>query len=1074
MGTPSSREDRYARAEELLGDWLAARETGGSESFSALAERHGEIAAELQELGRELGVLDDAIAAGRAQVAAQRAEVQRMLSELGARSDFGSRYVVEAEVGRGGMGAVFRAQDKRLDRSLAMKVILGQADANRSGRAPAVSPHLLQRFLKEARITGRLEHPGIVPVHEVGVDAAGCAYFTMKLVKGRTLAEVLARSSSRGAEWSRSRVLQVIQRVCEALAYAHEQGVVHRDLKPQNVMVGDFGEVYVMDWGLARCVGEAPESGANDVASPDFAGLTHDGAIVGTPAYMPPEQAAGRLNEVGPHSDVYAIGAMLYEMIAGHPPYCGPEEDQEGSNLVRRIAHGPPVKLATRSAPPELVAICERAMAHEWCERYATVGALASELGAFLDGRVVRAYASGTWAELVKWVQRNRGLAAAAVVALVAIVGGSIGSLVSAQAASDRAEETAVIASFQQQQLSRIDVEGMGTRLRRRILDAAEPSLREAAEHSLDAVSFPDIARATLQDAVFHPALSAIDKGFANRPVVRASLLDAAANAMRELGLVDEALAPQREAFELRRTHLGEAARETLTSWNDLGGVHLMRGEFDEAERCFRAALEMCSRSYGADDVDTASLSLSLGVLLASKGAVGEAEKCMRNALRVYRLVHGQRHHETLGAINCLGGLCLECERYDEAWALLAEALEGFRETLGPTAVDTLVVLNNQANLLHQMGDLREALAVAREAAQGFRESRGLDDPMTLNAIDSEAVLCFDAGDLDRSELLHHEVLAARRRVLGSAHVDTIASLLGVARCQRERGQFEEAATAFRAAMATALRAHGEGDRTTLRAMHALAMTEHELGHDDVANDLLRRCIDLSTKALGGADEDTLLAQVDEATVARERGDLATAKSTYEIACRDARGGGPSLHRALAAALDGLGITLGLQGSVDAALASLREARSLRRHLHGDDDYRTLAVTVHEADVLIAAARPAQAVDELMPLESAARHAFAGARSEGLVAYLTTLAMARTRLFVADAFPAAETALTEAWSLSCGQGGTETVQARSVVRATAELYEAWARARPGAGYEAKAARWRANERRVRTTDTEGR
>jgi serine/threonine protein kinase len=241
-----------------------------------------------------------------------------------------------------------------------MKVILGKADASSSGQTPPVDRRLLARFLEEAQITGQLDHPGIVPVHELGLDSTGRVFFTMKLVKGRDLKSIFELVFTGREDWNETRALTVLLKVCEALAYAHKKGVIHRDLKPANVMVGAFGEVYVMDWGLARVLGREdthdlrlqPEPGASSLRTerkeereeaPDSPLFTMDGDVVGTPCYMPPEQARGEVERLGPRADVYAIGAMLYHLLARQMPYTSPgarisnrERCWPGSSMVHR------------------------------------------------------------------------------------------------------------------------------------------------------------------------------------------------------------------------------------------------------------------------------------------------------------------------------------------------------------------------------------------------------------------------------------------------------------------------------------------------------------------------------------------------------------------------------------------------------------------------------------------------------------------------------------------------------------------------------------------------------------------
>ncbi len=448
--SPTERSEiRYGSAERAL-DALLARDGAFDEAaIEALIASRPELEPEIREILGACGDVDRALASARATEDSRRAETERLIAELSAHPSASTRYAREGEIGRGGMGAVFRVRDRRLDRALAMKVVLDQARGDGSGATPAIDPRALSRFLAEARITSQLDHPGIVPVHELGLDEQGRVYFTMKLVGGRTLAEVYRRRAQGDPEWGTAKVLGLVQRVCEAVAFAHERGVIHRDLKPSNVMVGDFGEVYVMDWGLARRTdrerGVEPsvrESSADDALS-TLVAETREGSQAGTPAYMSPEQAGGRIDEMGPRSDVYSIGAMLYELIAGHPPYCEPGSASTPAELLAHVLRRPPRRLESVDAPAELVAICEKAMARQMVARYRDVGELSRDLQSFLDGRVVRAYETGAWAEARKWVRRNRALAASLAAAAILLVAGLWASLVFRSRAAAKAVEAA-------------------------------------------------------------------------------------------------------------------------------------------------------------------------------------------------------------------------------------------------------------------------------------------------------------------------------------------------------------------------------------------------------------------------------------------------------------------------------------------------------------------------------------------------------------------------------------------------------------------------------------------------------
>ena len=288
------------------------------------------------------------------------AAVRHLQGVLGKPDAPGGRYEIRAVVGQGGMGTVYRALDRTLDREVALKVL----------RADLVVPEAEGRLRREARILARLEHPGIVPVHDVGILADGRVFYVMKLVRGERFESYLRSASL-------TDTLRLFLRVCETVGFAHAHGVVHRDLKPSNIMVGPFGEVLVLDWGIARLIhpegdshlapaarpvsdGES-DAPATAVAEPD----TSPGTVLGTPGFMAPEQAQGWMHLVGPRSDVFALGAILRFLVGG----------------------------ARAGAPPRsLVSIWSKAMRTEPEARYASAAELGAEITRFLDGAPVAAH----------------------------------------------------------------------------------------------------------------------------------------------------------------------------------------------------------------------------------------------------------------------------------------------------------------------------------------------------------------------------------------------------------------------------------------------------------------------------------------------------------------------------------------------------------------------------------------------------------------------------------------------------------------------------------------------------------
>jgi serine/threonine-protein kinase len=271
----------------------------------------------------------------------------------------------EGEIARGGMGSIRRIYDTDLRRRVALKAL---------DPGLAADPVLAQRFVDEARVTGALCHPNIVPVHDFVVDAGGRASYTMKLVDGRTLTTLInAQATRRDLE----RILQCLASVCDALAFAHSRGIVHRDVKPDNIMVGEFGEVYLMDWGCALAIGD--RSLVDGAIDPE-------GTVAGTPRYMAPEQARGEISRIDARTDVFAVGAILYKALTGQAPYPGRTPEALAAARLGQYRSPDDSSGVTVKPPPMLTAIVKKAMAVDPAQRHQSAADLAEDLRDFLRG----------------------------------------------------------------------------------------------------------------------------------------------------------------------------------------------------------------------------------------------------------------------------------------------------------------------------------------------------------------------------------------------------------------------------------------------------------------------------------------------------------------------------------------------------------------------------------------------------------------------------------------------------------------------------------------------------------------
>jgi serine/threonine-protein kinase len=345
---------------------------------------------------------------------------------LGAPTSRGGRFRVLRLHAEGGLGEVFVARDEEVHREVALKQIKPERSADAQGRA---------RFLLEAEITGGLEHPGVVPVYGLGTYEDGRPFYAMRFIRGDSLKEAIgnfhADAATQRDPGRRALALNKLLRrfldVCNAIGYAHSRGVLHRDLKPGNILLGDYGETLVLDWGLAKAVGHhlepAVATRAEDTLRPELGSdlqPTAIGSLQGTPAYMPPEQAAGRLDELGPRSDVYSLGATLYALLTGRAPF----EEPHLATLLRHVQRGefPRPRKIRLWIDPALEAVCLKAMALRSEDRYPTPRALAEDIEHWLADEPVTARRDALWTRSWRWVRKHRTLSAtaAAVLALLA------------------------------------------------------------------------------------------------------------------------------------------------------------------------------------------------------------------------------------------------------------------------------------------------------------------------------------------------------------------------------------------------------------------------------------------------------------------------------------------------------------------------------------------------------------------------------------------------------------------------------------------------------------------------------
>jgi tetratricopeptide (TPR) repeat protein len=479
-------------------------------------------------------------------------------------------YVLGAELARGGMGRILEARDRRLGRAVAIKELLDHSAVMRA------------RFEREIRITARLAHPSTIRILEAGAWPDGRLFYVMDLVAGHALDKAIAARTTAAA---RIGLIANVIAAVDTIAYAHSHRVIHRDLKPANLLCGEFGETVVIDWGLAKDLGDAsgPEVSFGPVRhSP--AAATLDGAVIGTPSYMPPEQADGQ--PVDARADVYALGAILYHVLAGVPPYDG----KTGEAVLIQVLAGPPVPLARRApdAPPELVTIVGKAMARAPADRYPSARELAADLKRFNDGQLVGSHRYTAGDLVRRWVARHRGAVAVAAIAAVALTALALFSVRRILREQDRAEAQRALAVARGADAEEL----MGF-----MLGDLRDKLRPLGKlELLDAV-------ATKAVAYYAARADATDLAHERQ---RARALQNLGDVLQSQAQLPQALAAFREAAARWQAlaaldpHDGDAAFGLAAARGEVGWVLLAQGHASDARGAYEQALAGLERVHAA------------------------------------------------------------------------------------------------------------------------------------------------------------------------------------------------------------------------------------------------------------------------------------------------------------------------------------------------------------------------------------------------------------------------------------------------------------------------------------------
>ena len=766
----------------------------------------------------------------------------------------------------GGMSTVYLAEpvDKQSADRVAIKIITTTGP---------LSQRAQKRFRHERQLLGKLDHPNIAKLLHGGVTDDGWPYLIMEYIEGKPI-DVYCETHNLSIEGR----IEVFRGVCAAVQFAHQNLVVHRDLKPNNILVNSGGVPKLLDFGIAKLL--QPDDDSQATAAPTTERFM-------TPEYASPEQICGA--RVTTASDVYSLGVVLYQLLTGRRPHnfktqlvyevariiCDEDppmpsiavlqathsRDHSGSNLQAAHAHGQARPTRTRRnklghrLAGDMDAIVMRAIRKEPGSRYLSVDQLADDLGRFLQGLPVRAR-KGTWRyRASKFVRRNRTGVGAVTAVFFALVAGGVASTWfafqarhEAQAANEARDEAKRQADLAQ---------AVNDFLNNDFLAAVAPE-RQGKDVSMR--------------VVLDGASKSIAGKFENAPLIEASIRTTLGTVYLSLGEYEVAGPHFERALTLRRAEVGEDHPDTLASMSNLAELYDHQGRFDEAESLHAKALEVRLRVLGEDDTHTLGSMNHLAVVYTYQGRYDEAEPLFAKALEGFHRLLGEDHPNTLLPMSNLATLYLSLGRYDDAESLFVRSLDAKLRVLGEDHPDTLASMNNLAALYRRQERYDEAEPLYAKALAASRRVLGEDHPSTVTFMSNLAILFEEQGRYSEAEQLSVKALDTKLRVLGEDHLDTLISLNNLARLYSNLGRYKEAEALSVKAFDGSRRVLGEEHPHTLAFMNNLAPLYLRQGRYDEAEPLILTALQLHRRILGEDHTQTLVSSNNLAFLYRIQG----------------------------------------------------------------------------------------------------------------------------------------------------------------------------------------------------------